>query len=292
MNIIEINNLTKYYGKSRGITDLNLEVEKGEIFGFIGPNGAGKSTTIRLLLNFIFPTSGSAKIFGKDIIRHTKEIKRQVGYVPSEVHYYSDLTASEMLQYSSRFYGRSYPERVADLSERLELDLDRKKVDSLSHGTKKKLAIIQALIHSPELLILDEPTGGLDPLVQKVFFEILKEEQDKGTTVFFSSHILPEVQKVCDRVAIIKDGTIVKVENVDKLVEDTFKNIRIEFSGNEEIDFDLPGIIQQETSENIVNLLYNGDINPLLAKLSEKHLANLWIEEPSLEEIFMHYYQR
>ncbi|MCL0079619.1 ABC transporter ATP-binding protein [Dehalococcoidia bacterium] len=292
MNIIEINNLTKYYGKSRGIIDLNLEVKKGEIFGFIGPNGAGKSTTIRLLLNFIFPTSGSAKIFGKDIVKHTKEIKRQVGYVPSEVHYYSDLTASEMLQYSSRFYDRSYPERVADLSERLELDLDRKKVDSLSHGTRKKLAIIQALIHSPELLIFDEPTGGLDPLVQKVFFEILKEEQDKGATVFFSSHILTEVQKVCDRVAIIKDGTIVKVENIDKLVEDTFKNIRIEFSGNEEIDFDLPGIIQKETSDKTVELLYNGDINLLLSKLSERHVANLWIEEPSLEEIFMHYYQR
>ncbi|MCL0061071.1 ABC transporter ATP-binding protein [Dehalococcoidia bacterium] len=292
MNIIEINNLTKYYGKSRGIIDLNLEVKKGEILGFIGPNGAGKSTTIRLLLNFIFPTSGSAKILGKDIIKHTKEIRRQVGYVPSEVDYYSDLTASEMLQYSSRFYDRSYPEKIADLSDRLELDLDKKKVESLSHGTRKKLAIIQALIHNPELLILDEPTGGLDPLVQKVFFEILKEEQDKGATVFFSSHILTEVQKICDRVAIIKDGTIVKVENIDNLVEDTFKNIRIEFDGNEGIDFDLPGIIQKETSDKIVKLLYNGDINLLLARLSEINLKNLWIEEPSLEEIFMHYYHR
>jgi ABC-2 type transport system ATP-binding protein len=287
---IETKSLTKYYGKSRGIVDVDLTVREGEIFGFIGPNGAGKSTMIRTLLNFIFPTRGTAKVLGLDIVRDTKEIKKQVGYLPGEVDYYDDMSAGELLRYSARFYNRDCTKNLKELAELFDLDM-KKKIHSLSLGNKKKVAIVQALLHSPRLLILDEPTGGLDPLMQNRFFTRLQEENKKGATIFFSSHILSEVQRLCHRVAIIKEGRILKVEDMEDLRNNQFRKIRINFSGSI-TKLDIPGIVNSYQENQTLYLFFKGDINELIRVLGHHQLNGLWIEEPTLEEIFMHYYER
>lgn len=290
MYVIETQNLTKFYGKSRGIIDLNLKIEPGEIFGFIGPNGAGKSTTIRTLLGLIFPTSGSGRIFGMDIIKDTKEIKKQIGFMPSEVQYYEKMHVHELLRFSAGFYGIGCESRIQELSEALSLDLDRKIID-LSRGNQKKVTILQSLIHQPGLLILDEPTSGLDPLMQAKFFDILKEENSKGTTIFFSSHTLSEVQKMCRRVGIIKEGKIIAVEDIETLRKKQLRKIQVEFSHPVECeDIDCSGVIAPQTNNNILVFMFSGQMNDLLHVLSGKDLVDLIIEEPTLEEIFMHYY--
>jgi len=291
MGVIEINKLTKYYGKSLGIIDIDLEIEKGEIFGFIGPNGAGKSTTIRTLLNLIYPTSGSAKIFGLDVVKDSKEIKKNIGFMPSEVNYYDYMRVRELLYYSARFYGKNCDERIDALSKMFSLDLN-KKIYDLSFGNRKKISILQSLIHKPKLLILDEPTSGLDPLMQAKYFEILNEENARGTTIFFSSHVLNEVQKLCKRVAIIKDGRIIKVENIENITGKQFKKIKLDMKNIEQIKLlNTNEIYNMSNNENICNFLYSGDINNILKEISNMELNNLTIEEPTLEEIFMHYYQ-
>jgi len=289
MKAIQTSNLTKYYGKIRGILDVNLEVEEGDIFGFIGPNGAGKSTTIRTLINFIYPSRGTAKVLGKDIIKDSKEIRKDTGYLPAEINYYGDLTVVELLKYSASFYSKNYDERITELSKRFELNLNRK-VDELSYGNKKKVAIVQALLHNPRLLILDEPTSGLDPLMQNVFFEVLKEENKKAT-IFFSSHILSEVQKMCNKIAIIKQGKILKVESIDDLRKNKFKTVTVELEEDEDLSLNIPGIIKAEKIGKVYKVLFNGDIKELLYILSQQDIHNVLIEEPSLEEIFMHYYE-
>ncbi|BDG32496.1 ABC transporter ATP-binding protein [Parageobacillus thermoglucosidasius] len=292
MKVVDIKNLTKTYKKNRGIIDLTFSIEEGEIFGFIGPNGAGKSTTIRTLLNFIYPTSGSATIFGKDIIKHSKEIRQHVGYLPSEVHYYDDMKVIDLLKYSAGFYKKFNSKRMKELAERLDLDL-HKKIEDLSFGNRKKVGIVQALLHEPKLLILDEPTGGLDPLMQNTFFELLAEERKKGTTIFFSSHILSEVQKMCDRVAIIKEGKLVKVETIENLTKKNLRYIMIVFEQQaEQINFELEGIVKKEVNGNEMTLLYSGDIKALLNRLNALPMKDLLIEEPTLEEVFMHYYEK
>jgi len=292
VSVIEINNLTKYYGKSRGIEGVNLQVEDGEIFGFIGPNGAGKSTTIRTLLAFIYPTSGNAKIFGMDCFKDSARIKENIGYIPSEVNYYEDMKVKDLLNYSAKFYKKDCSSRIAELGEVFELDMN-KRIDALSYGNKKKVAIIQALLHEPKLLILDEPTGGLDPLMQNKFFDILRAENKKGVTIFFSSHILSEVQKLCDRVAIIKDGRILKVEEIEKLRSNKYKKVKVEFRNGDSIeDLKLPNIVNVSMKNRQAEFLYGGQINEIIRKLSQHEIENLWIEEPSLEEIFMHYYEK
>jgi ABC-2 type transport system ATP-binding protein len=291
MKVVDIKNLTKTYKKNRGIKNLTFSIEEGEIFGFIGPNGAGKSTTIRTLLNFIYPTSGSATIFGKDIIKDSKEIRQNVGYLPSEVHYYDDMKVADLLKYSAGFYKKFNSKRMTELAERLDLDLNRK-IEDLSFGNRKKVGIIQALLHEPKLLILDEPTGGLDPLMQNTFFELLAEEREKGTTIFFSSHILSEVQKMCDRVAIIKEGELVKVETIENLTKKNLKYITITFEQSEPIDFHLEGVVKKEVKGNEITLLYSGDIKALLDKLNTLPVQDLLIGEPTLEEVFMHYYEK
>jgi ABC-2 type transport system ATP-binding protein len=291
MKIVDVKNLTKTYKKNRGIKNLTFSIEEGEIFGFIGPNGAGKSTTIRTLLNFIYPTSGSATIFGKDIIKHSKEIRQNVGYLPSEVHYYDDMKVIDLLKYSAGFYKKFNPKRMKELAERLDLDL-HKKIEDLSFGNRKKVGIVQALLHEPKLLILDEPTGGLDPLMQNTFFELLAEEREKGTTIFFSSHILSEVQKMCDRVAIIKEGELVKVETIENLTKKNLKYITTTFERVEQMDLELEGIVKKEVNGNEMTLLYSGDIKALLNRLNALPIKDLLIEEPTLEEVFMHYYEK
>jgi ABC-2 type transport system ATP-binding protein len=292
MNIIEIKNLTKYYGKSRGIIDVSFEVEEGEIFGFIGPNGAGKSTTIRTLLALIRPTSGSATIFGKDCIAHAPEIANEIGYLPSEVFYYDNMKVIDLLKYSASFYKKDCSKRIAELSEIMELDLN-KKIDDLSFGNKKKVGIVQGLLHEPKLIILDEPTSGLDPLMQQKFFDLLKQENEKGATILLSSHILSEVQRLCNRVAIIKEGRIIEVEKMSTLKEDNYKRFRIEMKSPIDRNFfKINGVKDLEIDGSTVSFVFRGNINSVMKKFYEIEVANVWIEEPSLEEIFMHYYEK
>jgi len=292
MNIIEIKNLTKSYGNARGITDVSFNVEEGEIFGFIGPNGAGKSTTIRTLLSLIYPTSGSATIFGKDCVKFGPEIKKQIGYLPSEVFYYDKMKVKDLLKYSASFYKKDCSKRIEELAKTMDLNLN-KKIDDLSFGNKKKVGIVQGLLHEPKLIILDEPTSGLDPLMQQKFFDLLKEENKKGTTILFSSHILSEVEKLCHRVAIIKEGRLIKLEKISTLKENKHKKFKIETTTYIDKDyFNIPGVTKLETKDNITSFIFRGNINSITKKLSAIEMTNLWIEEPDLEEIFMHYYQK
>jgi len=295
MNVIETTKLTKYYGKSRGIENLDMNVEEGEIYGFIGPNGAGKSTTIRTLLNLIYPTSGSATVFGKDILKYGPEIRQEVGYLPSEVFYYDDMRAIDLLKYSASFYGNDQKEtekRIRDLAERFDLDL-KKKIDDLSYGNKKKVGIIQGLAHKPKLIMLDEPTGGLDPLIQQEFFHLLREENKEGVTILFSSHILSEVQKLCDRVAIIKEGTIIRVDEIKTLLENATKRFKLELvAPPERTRFELDGVSDLNVANHSVSFLFRGHINDMTKLLAEIELVDLAVEEPDLEEIFLHYYQK
>lgn len=292
MNIIEVNNLTKYYGKAkaRGIVDVSFNVDDGEIFGFIGPNGAGKSTTIRLFLSLIYPSSGEAKIFGKNCIEFGPEIRQEIGYLPSEVFYYEGMKVLDLLKYSASFFEKDCTKRLHELAEIMELDLKRK-IDDLSYGNKKKVGIVQGLLHQPKLIILDEPTSGLDPLMQQKFFTLIKEENERGATVFFSSHILGEVQKMCSRVAIIKDGSIINVQDIKTLQKDNYKKIRIVANGLDEKQFALAGINNLHKENGAMSFFYKGDINLITRLISEKEISDVTIEEPTLEEIFMHYYE-
>jgi len=290
--IIDITDLSKFYGKARGIEHINLEIGEGEIFGFIGPNGAGKSTTIRILMNLIFPTRGSARIMGMDVIRDTKKIKMQVGYIPSDASAYSSMNVHEFLSYCIRFYNvQNGAQRISELSELFELDLTRQITD-LSLGNRKKVSIIQSLLHSPKLLILDEPTTGLDPLMQSVFFELLHSENKKGMTIFFSSHILGEVQMFCKRVAIIKGGKIIQIEDIDNLRKKQLKKVSVELDHLNTESLGIQGVENVITGPaNTLSFMYSGNINELVNFLSGKKIINLMIEEPSLDEIFLHYYK-
>lgn len=290
MSVIEVNNLTKYYGKARGIIDVSLKVEEGEIFGFIGPNGAGKSTTIRLFLSLIYPTSGEAKIFGKDCIKFGPEIRQEIGYLPSEVFYYEGMKVLDLLKYSASFYKKDCTERLYELADLMELDLKRR-IDDLSYGNKKKVGIVQGLLHSPKLIVLDEPTAGLDPLMQQNFFNLIREENQRGATVFFSSHILGEVQRLCNRVAIIKEGRVIKLQDIKSLQRDNYKKIRIAAENLNERDFSFKGITNLSRENGILSFFYKGDINQVTQVLSGMQLQDVVIEEPTLEEIFIHYYE-
>lgn len=283
MEAIKMENLTKYYGKSRGVLELNLSVKQGEMFGFIGPNGAGKSTTIRTLLGLVSPTKGSAQIFGMDIVKN-----RKVGYLPSEAIFYSGMKIKDILKLSADLRKKNCAAESKALCERLQLDRNRK-VDELSFGNRKKVAIICALQHRPELLILDEPTGGLDPLMQREFFEIIRERNRQGTTVFLSSHILSEVQHNCSSAAIIREGRIIACDSVDTLAKTNAK--RVSLRGSVDIT-DLNGIRDQVTVDGTTSFLFGGDINQLLRKLSDGNILDIHISEPDLEEIFLHYYEK
>lgn len=289
MNVIETRNLTKYYGKHRGIEDVTFQVKEGEIFGFIGPNGAGKSTTIRTLLSLIHKTSGEATIFGLDCERDSREILKQVGYLPSEVFYYDKMKAIDLLRYSASFYPGDCTRRIRELAWRLELDLN-KRVEDMSLGNKKKVGIIQGLLHSPKLIILDEPTSGLDPLMQRTFFDLIREENERGATVLFSSHILSEVQRMCHRVAIIKDGSIAAVQDMEQLRDNACKKVTVltrDGSFRPEV---LPGAANISRTGKECSFLYRGDCGRLLSALAGCCVSNIDITEPSLEEIFLHYY--
>ena len=288
MNVIQTENLTKYYGKSRGIIELNLAVEQGEFFGFIGPNGAGKSTTIRTLLGLIAPTSGSAMIFGKDVTKEKESILRDVGYLPSEALFYQGMKVKDVLKLSADLRKKDCKAEAKLLCDRLQLDTSRK-IDELSFGNRKKVAIVCALQHRPGLLVLDEPTSGLDPLMQKEFFDILQERNKEGTTIFLSSHILSEIQRNCTRAAIIRDGRIIACDSVDALSKTSAKRITV----HGKIDLEeLYGIRDRKDTEDSVSFLYSGDMNSLLRALSSGNVDDLTITEPDLEEVFLHYYEQ
>lgn len=289
-NVIEIKNLTKMYGKNRGIIDVSFDIKEGEIYGFIGPNGAGKSTTLRLLVGLIFPTNGSATIFGKDCVKQGNIIRKDVGYLPSEVFYYEKMKVMELLKYSASFYKKDCTKRINELCTRMELDTTRK-IDELSYGNKKKVGIVQGLLHSPKLIILDEPTSGLDPLMQQKFFRIIKEENDKGVTILFSSHILSEVQKLCDRIAIIKEGSIIRIDEVSALNKESYKKFKIICNDLNEADLPKDGINDFTKTNNQIAFMHKGNINEIIKIISQHEIIDLQIEEPTLEEIFMHYYQ-
>lgn len=288
MNVIEAVNLTKYYGKNMGIENLNLTVTEGEFFGVIGPNGAGKSTTIRTLLGLINQSSGEAKIFGKDIRKYKKEILSDIGYMPSEANFYNGMRVGDIISLSAKMRKTDCHEEANLLCERLELNTE-KKVDELSLGNRKKVAIVCAMQHKPSLYILDEPTSGLDPLMQKEFFEILKERHSDGATIFLSSHVLSEIQKNCVRAAIIKNGTVVALDKVENLSKTGAK--RITFHGVTSVPEDL--LVQSvEVGEDYVTFLYCDDIRRLLAIAANMPIKDITIIEPDLDEIFMNYYEK
>jgi ABC-2 type transport system ATP-binding protein len=290
MGIIEVKHLTKFYGRARGIADVSFDVAQGEIFGFIGPNGAGKSTTIRLLLSLIYPTSGEARIFGKDCIKFGPEVRQEIGYLPSEVFYYQGMKVLELLKYSAGFYKKDCTKRIYELADLMELDLNRR-IDDLSYGNKKKVGIVQGLLHQPKLIILDEPTSGLDPLMQQKFFNLIRTENKKGATVFFSSHILTEVQRMCDRVAIIKEGSIINIQDIKTLQKDNYKKIRISADALDEKLFLMEGVSGLENSDGELSFFYKGDINAIMKRIGNKTISDVTIEDLTLEEIFMHYYE-
>ncbi len=290
MNAVDIKNLKKYYGKSRGVEDVSFSIEEGEIFGFIGPNGSGKSTTIRSALSLIFPTSGTIKIFGMDSIKDRDKIAERIGYLPSEVFYYDNMRVKDLLEYSASFYKTDSREKRKELCKRLNLDVN-KKIDDLSLGNKKKVGIIQGLQHSPDLIILDEPTSGLDPLMQQTFFDIIEEENKRGATVLFSSHILTEVKRLSDRIGIIKDGRIIEMGTLDSLKLNDYKELHVVADDNvlDEISkFDFTEeVIRKKDSANYV---YTGKINELMRFLSGITLKDVTINQPSIEDLFMKYF--
>lgn len=288
MDAIKITNLTKYYGLARGIIDLSLTVAQGGFFGFIGPNGAGKSTTIRTLLGLISPTGGSAQIFGMDIVQEKEAILQKVGYLPSEAAFYPGMKVKDILKFSADLRKSRCSNEAKELCERLQLDASRK-VDDLSFGNRKKVAIVCALQHNPDLLILDEPTGGLDPLMQREFFEILRERNGEGTTIFLSSHILSEIQRNCSQAAIIREGRIIACDSVDALSRTSAKRVTVH--GNVAVD-QLEGIRDRKDLGDSVSFLYSGAMEDLLRTLAAGQVSDLTISEPDLEEIFFHYYEK
>ena len=287
--ILEIQNLTKYYGKILGVESLSLKLEEGEIFGFIGPNGAGKSTTIRSIMNLINKTSGRVLIENEEFNKDDIAIKEKIGYLPSEIHLYDDLTVKEMLDYHESFYKKNIHKRRIELVKRLELD-EKKKIEDLSLGNLKKLGIILAFMHEPKILILDEPTSGLDPIMQNVFYDLLKEEKAKGNTIFYSTHILNEVSKICDRVGIIKDGHLIKVEKMEELSKKSLTFVTITSEQIKEIVKDLKVNTVSEDG-NTIKFGNNLPHDELIKKLSKYKIDRILIEEATIEDMFMHYYK-
>ncbi len=287
MNVIETKNLTKFYGKTRGIKNLNLTVKEGEFFGFIGPNGAGKSTAIRTLMGLIAPTSGEASVLGLPL-GQCREYLRDVGYLPSEAAFYNDMKVRELISYSAKLRGVDCSSEADRLCSCLELDTS-KRIDSLSLGNRKKVGIVCAMQHRPKLYIMDEPTSGLDPLMQKEFFRLLRHRQQEGATVFFSSHVLSEVQHNCTRAAIIREGSIVAEGSIDELSGTSAK--RVVLHGVKEIPAGIDGR-SVVSGDDSVSFLYQGDIKLLLRELSSLPVKDVNISDPELEEIFMHYYQQ
>ena len=287
MDAITTRNLTKYYGKARGIREVCLSVAEGDFFGFIGPNGAGKSTTIRTLLGLIAPTGGSAEIFGLDIGKHRRKILAEVGYLPSEAMFYNGMRVREVLRLSADLRKRDCSAEAKRLCDRLGLDPARK-IEELSLGNRKKVGIVCAMQHKPRLYILDEPTSGLDPLMQREFYALLKERNGEGATVFLSSHVLSEVQRYCKHAAVIREGRLLVCDSVEKLGHTGAK--RVTLRGIEEAPA-LAQIRDVNRTQDGVRFLYSGKPGLLMEALARLPVTDITITEPDLEEVFLHYYE-
>lgn len=288
MNAIQTEKLTKYYGKSRGIVDVDLQVEQGDFYGFIGPNGAGKSTTIRTLLGLISPTSGTAQILGLDIAKDRTKILSKVGYLPSEAAFWGGMKVKEILEFSAALRKVDCRKEAELLCQRLELD-PSKKVGELSLGNRKKVSIVCALQHKPELYILDEPTSGLDPLMQKEFYDILTQRNREGATVFLSSHILSEVAKYCRHAGVIREGRLLISDRVENLSHTGVKRVCLRGVAESPA---LPGMEDIRREQDTVSFLYSGQAKELVCRLSQVAFADLTITDPELDEVFLHYYQK
>ena len=271
-NVIEIKNLTKNYGKNRGVSDVNFEVKEGDIFGFLGPNGAGKSTTIRSMLGFIQYESGDIKILSKDAKKQREEILKEIGYMPSEAMFYPHMKVKDVIKMAADLRKMDCSEEAKKLCERLQVDVN-KKISELSLGNRKKVSIVCAMQHKPKLFIFDEPTSGLDPLMQTEFFELIKEYVKEGATCMLSTHILSEVKQYCNNVAIMKDGKIQRVDSVENLTKTSAKGIKVVKDGKYE------------------DYIFEGNLNDLVQDLAAHQITDILIEEPSLDEIFMGYYE-
>lgn len=288
MKVIETQKLTKYYGSTRGIIDVTLSVEEGDLFGFIGPNGAGKSTLIRTLLGLISPTSGVGCVFGKDVVRDRTEILKNIGYLPAEAAFYNEMKVGDLIRFSAKMRNSDCEEEAKLLCERLELDPSRK-ISQLSLGNRKKVGIVCALQHKPSLYILDEPTSGLDPLMQKEFYTILQERNKEGATVFLSSHVLSEIGRYCKTAAVIREGRILVCDSVEKLGHTGVKRVSLRGAkGNLEIDKAKDLKIENDT----VNFLYSGKASELIRELGKISFEDLTVSDPDLDEVFMHYYTK
>ena len=288
MKAIQTEQLTKYYGKARGIVDVSLSVEAGDFFGFIGPNGAGKSTTIRTLLGLLTPTSGKAEVLGMDITAHRTEVLENVGYLPSETVFYRGMRVEEILSLSAKLRRADCSAEAKRLCERLELDPTRR-VEQLSFGNRKKVGIVAALQHKPSLYILDEPTSGLDPLMQREFYSILKERNEEGATVFLSSHVLSEVGRYCKHAAIIREGSLLVTDSVDRMAHTGIK--RVTLRGVDEIPT-IDNARDVKLDEGALTFLYSGTPESLIATLAGIRFEDFTVSDPDLEEIFLHYYGR
>lgn len=286
--ILEIKNLTKYYGKILGVKKLSLTLYEGEIFGFIGPNGAGKSTTIRSIMNLINKTEGNILFNGKELEKDDIKTKELIGYLPSEINLYDDLTVKGMLDYHESFYKKNCHKRRRELVKKLKLD-ETKKVEELSLGNLKKLGIVLSFMHEPKLLILDEPTSGLDPIMQQVFYELLREEKKKGTTIFYSTHILSEISKICDRVGIIKEGNLLTIKTMEE-IEKNLNFVTIKSNDITRIITDLKLDIKPN-EENTIKFKNEISSDKLIKTVAKYKIDKILIEEATLEDIFLHYYK-
>jgi ABC-2 type transport system ATP-binding protein len=291
MGAIEADGLTKYYGEVRAVEDLSIEVESGEVFGFLGPNGAGKTTTIRTLLGFLSPTAGSATVLGRDVSDEAEliEAKRRVGYLPSDPAFEEGVTGRRLVRYHADLKG---DERSDELLEIFDAPIDRE-IGEYSQGNRQKLAVVLTFMHDPDLVVMDEPTSGLDPLLQDRFYEFVRAERDRGTTVFFSSHILSEVRKVCDRVGIIRDGHLAALEGVEDLLDRSGKHVEVRVDGRlDPTDFSLPGVhdLDADPDRGVASFTFTGEYDDLLARLRAYSVRDLEVEEAPLEDVLMRFY--
>jgi ABC-2 type transport system ATP-binding protein len=291
--VVAARDLTKTYGRTRGVVELSFDVEPGEVFGYLGPNGAGKTTTIRTMLDFIAPSSGRIEVFGLDSRRDSVEIHRRIGYLPGELALYDRMTGAEYLAHFAALRGGVDEAFVGQLTERLALD-PSVRIRSLSHGNRQKVGLVQAFMHRPELLVLDEPTQGLDPLVQQTFYELIGEVRAEGRSVFLSSHVMPEVERLCDRAAIIREGRLVAIEDIGDLKTRSVKTIDLHFAGNAPADAfaGLPGVEVVETTRDAVRLRVQGAVDPVIKAASRYEVLDVESHEPSLEDVFLTFYGR
>ncbi|MEJ7740064.1 MAG: ABC transporter ATP-binding protein [Chitinophagaceae bacterium] len=285
---IQLIDVTKFYGANKALDNLSLRVNHGEIYGFIGPNGAGKSTAIRLLLNFIKMQSGSISVLGLSPQKDDIAIKRQTGYVPAETFMYTDMRVRELLRFTESFHGISAPKKIKKLIEVLEIDV-HKKFEELSFGNRKKVAIACAMLHSPKLIILDEPSNGLDPVIRTNLYNLLKEEQQQGATIFFSSHVLTEVQKVCTRIGLIKNGRMIKETTAAEFTNIGYRKVTLETASGLNIAA-LNGVADMQQENQTYRFMYSGKADDLIKLLSTVFISSIHIEEPELERVFMHYF--